>query len=72
VPATLILLLAAIGAYSAETALSVAVFVNVGLLFVWGVALRQVAGGTWLQILGAGLASAILGLALVLLKVLVH
>jgi hypothetical protein len=36
------------------------------------VALRQLAGGTWLQILGAGLASAILGLALVLLKVLVH
>jgi hypothetical protein len=72
VPATLVLLLAVVDVYSAETALSVAVFVNVGLLFVWGMALRELAGGTWLQVLGAGLASATLGLVLVLLKVLVH
>ena len=71
-PAVIVLLLAALNVYSAATALWIAVLVNVALLFIWGVGLRQLAGGTTLQVLGAGLASASLGLMLVALKVFVH
>ena len=53
-PATLVLLLAAARClYSIETALWIAVLLNVGLLFTWGVGLRQLAGGTALQALGS-------------------
>jgi hypothetical protein len=71
-PATVVLLLAALDVYSVETALWIAVLVNVALLFIWGAGLRQLADGTGMQVLGAGLASASLGLVLVGLKVLVH
>ena len=71
-PATVVLLPAAFDVYSVETALWVAVLLNVALLFTWGAGLRQLAGGTALQVVGAGLASASLGLVLVALKVLVH
>jgi hypothetical protein len=71
-PAEVALLLAALDVYSLETALWIAVLVNVSLLFMWGAGLRHLAGGTKLQVLGAGLASASLGLVLVALKVLVH
>lgn len=71
-PATAVLLLAAFDVYSVGTGLWIAVLLNVGLLFAWGVGLRQLSGGTLLQTLGAGLASATLGLVLVLLKILVH
>jgi hypothetical protein len=71
-PATVALALAAAGVYSVDAGLWVAVIVNVCLLFVWGAGLRELAAGTALQILAAGLSSASLGLVLVLLKVLVH
>jgi hypothetical protein len=71
-PAALVLLFAGLDVYSTETALWIAVLVNVGLLFTWGAGLRQLAGGTSLQALMAGLASASLGLVLIVLKVLVH
>ncbi len=71
-PAVAVLLLAALGVYAVETALWIAVLLNVALLFIWGAGLRQLAGGTGLQMLGAGLASASLGLVLVALKVFVH
>jgi hypothetical protein len=71
-PATIVLVLAALGLYSVATALWIAVLVNVGLLFIWGTGLRQLTGGTPTQALGAGLASASLGFVLVALKVLVH
>jgi hypothetical protein len=71
-PAVLMLLLAGLNVYSTETALWIAVLVNVGLLFIWGAGLRQLSGGTSAQVLGAGLASTSLGLALIALKVLVH
>jgi hypothetical protein len=71
-PAAVVLLLAALDLFSVETGLWIAVFVNVALLFIWGAGLRQLAGGRGLQVLGAGLASAFLGLVLVALKVLVH
>ena len=72
VPAVAVLLLAAFDVYSVATALWIAVLLNVGLLFVWGAGMRQVGGGTAVQVLAAGTASASLGLVLVLLKVLVH
>jgi hypothetical protein len=71
-PATVVLLPAAFDVYSVETALWIAVLLNVALLFTWGAGLRQLAGGTGLQVLIAGLASASLGLVLAGLKVLVH
>jgi cobalamin synthase len=71
-PALVALLLATLGIYSAKTGLWIAMGVNVVLLFVWGAALRQRAGGTNLQALGAGLASLALGLTLAGLKLLVH
>jgi hypothetical protein len=71
-PAALVLLFAGLDVYSTETALWIAVLVNVGLLFTWGAGLRQLSGGTSLQTLSAGLASMSLGLVLIGLKVLVH
>ena len=71
-PAALALVPAVLGIYSVSTGLWVAVSVNVALLFVWGAGLRQLAGGTSRQIFAAGLASALLGFVLVLLKLLVH
>jgi hypothetical protein len=71
-PAMLALGLAALGIYSEGTGLWIAITVNTVLLFVWGAILRHRAGGSALQFIGAGLATAFLGAALVALKVLVH
>lgn len=71
-PALVALFLATLGVYSAKTGLWIAVWVNILLLFVWGAALRQRAGGTHLQAMAAGLASLALGLTLAGLKLLVH
>jgi hypothetical protein len=70
-PASIVLALAASDLYTVGTGLWIATFVNVGLLFVWGAGLRQLAGGVLGQVLLAGLSSAALGLLLVLLKVIV-
>ena len=64
-PAALVLLLAGLDVYSTDTALWIAALVNVGLLFTWGAGLRQLSGGTSLQVLGAGLASTSFGLVLI-------
>ena len=71
-PASIALALAASDLYTVATGLWIATGVNVGLLFVWGAALRDIAGGTLAQALLAGLSSTVLGLVLVLLKVIVH
>jgi hypothetical protein len=71
-PSVLVLIFAGLDVYSTETALWIAVLVNVGLLFTWGAGLRQLSGGTSAQVLGAGLASTSLGLVLIVLKALVH
>jgi len=71
-PAAVLVALAALGVWSTGTALWVALGVNVTLLFVWGAGLRELAGGTLAEMLGAGASTAALGLVLVLLKVLVH
>jgi hypothetical protein len=70
-PASIVLALAASDLYTVGTGLWIATGVNVGLLFVWGGGLRQLAGGSAGQILLAGLSSAALGLLLMLLKVIV-
>jgi hypothetical protein len=71
-PALLALGLAALGLYSVKAGLWVALIANTVLLFVWGAVLRHRAAGTPMQFLTAGLTTAMLGLALVALKVLVH
>ncbi len=70
-PASIVLALAVSDLYTVGTALWIATGLNVGLLFVWGVVLREDAGGTRAQALLAGFAGAALGLLLVLLKVIV-
>jgi hypothetical protein len=71
-PALVALGLAVAGVYSVQTGLWVAMAANTAFLFVWGAALRQRAGGTPAQITVAGLATSMLGLVVVALKVLVH
>jgi hypothetical protein len=70
-PASIALTLAGFDLYTVATALWIAAGVNVGLLFVWGAVLRDIAGGSLAQVLLGGLSSAALGLLLVLLKVIV-
>ena len=72
VPASAALIPAALGLYSARTGLWIALGVTVLLLFVWGAALREMAGGSAGQVVAAGAASAALGLLLVSLKAFVH
>jgi hypothetical protein len=71
-PALLALGLAALGVYSVKAGLWVAIIANTVLLFAWGAILRHRAVGTRTQFLLAGLTTAMLGLALVVLKAFVH
>ena len=71
-PALLALGLAALGLYSASTGLWIAISANTALLFIWGAILRHRAAGSPLEFIGAGLTTAMLGLALVALKALIH
>ena len=71
-PALLALGLAALGAYSESTGLWIAIFTNTGLLFAWGAILRHRAAGNSMESIAAGLTTAMLGLALVALKALIH
>jgi hypothetical protein len=71
-PAMLSLLPAALGAYSVDAALWVAIIANTVLLFAWGAILRHQAGGRPAQFVAAGLTTAMLGLVLVALKAFVH
>ena len=63
---------AALGVYSANAGLWVAIVANTVLLFAWGTILRHRAAGTPAQLVAAGLTTASLGLVLVLLKALLH
>jgi hypothetical protein len=71
-PSAVIICLAAPGLYSTDTAVWVALAVNVLLLFAWGAGLRELAGATRAQTLVSGMSTAALGLALIALKILVH
>ena len=72
IPALLALGLAALEVYSVGTGLWIAISANTVLLFVWGAILRHRAAGSTMQFIAAGLTTAMLGLALVALKVVVH
>ena len=71
-PALVALGLAALGVYSENTGLWIAIIANTVLLFVWGAILRHRAAGSPLEFIAAGLTTAMLGLALVALKAFVH
>ena len=71
-PSLLALGLAALGVYSENTGLWIAITANTLLLFAWGAILRHRAAGNALQFIAAGLTTAMLGVALVALKVLIH
>lgn len=72
VPALVALALAALGVYSAESGLWIAIIANTVLLFCWGAILRHRAEGTTFEWLMAGASTAMLGLVLIALKALVH
>ena len=72
IPALLALGLAALEVYSENTGLWIAITANTVLLFAWGAILRHRAAGSALQFIGAGLTTAMLGVALVALKAFVH
>jgi len=72
IPSAVLVGLAGLDVYSTDTGVWLASIANVVLLFVWGAGMREVAGASVGQVLGAGLSSATLGLILVGLKVLVH
>lgn len=70
-PAVLALLLAALGVYSTDTAVDVALAVNAAILFLWGLALGRMQGLSPPYAVAAGLVTGALGVVLVVLKVLV-
>jgi hypothetical protein len=71
-PTAIVLALGALGAYSTETAVNLAIAVGVVALFAWGLAIGRASRSSWTAaLLGAAL-SAAFGLAVVGLKALVH
>lgn len=71
-PSVIALLLAALSVYSLDTGLWVAIGANLVLLFLWGAALKEAAGGRGIWLLLSGLWTLILGVVLVVLKLIVH
>jgi hypothetical protein len=71
-PGLIALGFAALGVYSESTGLWIGITANTVLLFAWGAILRHRAAGSALEFIGAGLTTAMLGLALVALKAFVH
>lgn len=71
-PAVLALLLAALGVYSSDTGVDVALVANSVVLFLWGFALARLQGASRGVAVAAGTVTCALGVALVVLKVLVH
>ncbi len=71
-PSVLALVPAVLGLYTVATGFWVATVINVVLLFVWGVEMRRLAGGTVVQIAVSGLFSAGFGVLLAVMKVVVH
>ncbi len=71
-PAILALSLAALGVYSTDTGVNVALVANAAVLFIWGLALARMQGAPTLLAVAAGSLTCALGLVLVILKVLVH
>ncbi|HEY6779672.1 MAG TPA: hypothetical protein VI111_01890 [Thermoleophilaceae bacterium] len=72
VPALLALVPVALGWYDQTTGLWIGLGCNIGLLLIWGAGVRELAGGSRLQVLASALVSGSLGLLLAVLKVVVH
>ena len=71
-PTVLALGLAWAGVWSTNTGINLAIAANLCLLFIWGAALDHEAGAGLVHVIAAGLLATTLGLALVVLKILVH
>jgi hypothetical protein len=71
-PTVLALGLAWAGVWSTNFGINLAIAANLCLLFIWGAALDHRAGAGVFHVLAAGLLATALGLALVVLKILVH
>jgi hypothetical protein len=71
-PALVALGLAVLDVYSTRTGLWVGIIANTVLLFAWGAILRHRAAGSPLEVIAAGMTTAMLGVLLVALKVVVH
>jgi hypothetical protein len=72
VPTGVLLALAWADVYSTAVGVSLAIAVNVTQLFVWGAALRHRAGGGPVHMAASGAGTALFGVGLVVLKILVH
>jgi hypothetical protein len=72
VPTAVLLALGAIGVLSAPTAVDLAIGLGVAALFGWGLVIGRRSGLPPFQTVGAAFVSASFGVAIVLLKVLVH
>jgi hypothetical protein len=71
-PTAIVLALGAIGAFSTETAVDLAIAVGVVALFSWGLAIGRASGSSWTASLFGAAISASFGLVVVGLKALVH
>ena len=71
-PVLVVLIPVALGWYDQTTGLWIGLGCNVVLLLIWGAGVRELGGGTRVQMLAAALASGSLGLLLAALKVAVH
>ncbi|MEK6326770.1 MAG: hypothetical protein AABM66_04480 [Actinomycetota bacterium] len=71
-PTAIVLALGAVGAFSTETAVNVAIAVGVGALFAWGFAIGRASRSSWAASLFGAVISASFGLVVVGLKALVH
>ena len=71
-PTAIVLALGAIGAYSTETAVDLAIAVGVVALFAWGLAIGRASRSSWAAALFGAAISAGFGLVVVGLKGLVH
>ena len=71
-PTAIVLALGAIGVFSTETAVDLAIAVGVVALFTWGLAIGRASGSSWAASLFGAAISASFGLVVVGLKALVH
>jgi hypothetical protein len=71
-PTAIVLALGAIGAYSTETAVDLAIAVGVVSLFGWGLAIGRASRSSWAVALAGAAISAAFGLVVVGLKAIVH
>ena len=71
-PTAIVLALGAIGVFSTETAVDLAIAVGVVALFTWGLAIGRASGSSWAVALFGAAISASFGLVVVGLKAVVH